>query len=247
MSWPDGCRTRWTRASVQTRSTKPWPGIAGRRSSIPTRAPAHELRLHRALADARHPGLDGRPGPAAHGQPLHRAAVALAQIRGGLSPRERRWLRGPASALRVGPLLQHREAALGAGRENPGRGLARRNSCGDAGKPLRALPASPQAQQQQQEAPFKQARHGDRSPALQRRSDRAMGRRRHAWESGADAHTGRRDRAEARLFLDADVLFDMLLTAAHNPRGKAALAIELGKPGHSLGRLRQVATRRNPP
>ena len=36
-----------------------------------------------------------------------------------------------------------------------------------------------------------------------------------------------------RLFLDADVLFDMLLTAARNPRGKAALAIELGKPGHS--------------
>ena len=31
-----------------------------------------------------------------------------------------------------------------------------------------------------------------------------------------------------RLFLDANVLF----TAAHNPRGKAALAIELGKQGH---------------
>ncbi len=31
-----------------------------------------------------------------------------------------------------------------------------------------------------------------------------------------------------RLFLDANVLF----TAAHNPRGKATLAIELGKQGH---------------
>ena len=31
-----------------------------------------------------------------------------------------------------------------------------------------------------------------------------------------------------RLFLDANVLF----TAAHNPRGKAALAIELGRQGH---------------
>ena len=31
-----------------------------------------------------------------------------------------------------------------------------------------------------------------------------------------------------RLFLDANVLF----TAAHNPRGKAALLIDLGKPGH---------------
>ena len=31
-----------------------------------------------------------------------------------------------------------------------------------------------------------------------------------------------------RLFLDANILF----TAAHNPRGKAALTIELGKEGH---------------
>ena len=31
-----------------------------------------------------------------------------------------------------------------------------------------------------------------------------------------------------RLFLDANVLF----TAAHNPRGKAALVIELGRQGH---------------
>ena len=31
-----------------------------------------------------------------------------------------------------------------------------------------------------------------------------------------------------RLFLDANVLF----TAAHNPRGKAALVIDLGKRGH---------------
>ena len=34
--------------------------------------------------------------------------------------------------------------------------------------------------------------------------------------------------AEVRLFLDANVLF----TAAHNPSGKAALTIELGKDGH---------------
>ena len=31
-----------------------------------------------------------------------------------------------------------------------------------------------------------------------------------------------------RLFLDANVLF----TAAHNPRGKAALVIDLGREGH---------------
>ena len=37
-SWPGGCRTRWTRASARTLSTRPWPGMARRRSSTPTRA-----------------------------------------------------------------------------------------------------------------------------------------------------------------------------------------------------------------
>ena len=41
-------------------------------------------------------------------------------------------------------------------------------------------------------------------------------------------HPGCRDRAEVRLFLDANVFF----TAAHNPRGKAALTIELGQQGY---------------
>ena len=47
-----------------------------------------------------------------------------------------------------------------------------------------------------------------------------------------------------RLFLDANVLF----TAAHNPRGKAALVIELGGSGHwalSSSRLAVEEARRN--
>ena len=37
-SWPGGCRTRWTRASVQTRWRRPWRATARQRSSTPTRA-----------------------------------------------------------------------------------------------------------------------------------------------------------------------------------------------------------------
>ena len=37
-SWPGGCRTRWTRASAQTLSTRPWVDTASRRSSIPIKA-----------------------------------------------------------------------------------------------------------------------------------------------------------------------------------------------------------------
>ena len=115
------------------------------------RQPVHQLCLHRALAGARHPGLDGWQGPV-HGQYLHRASVALAQIRGDLSPRDRRRLHGPAPDPRMGPLLQPREAARSAGRANPGRGIPRRSPPVDMmDKPLRALPTSPQAQQQQQE------------------------------------------------------------------------------------------------
>ena len=65
----------------------------------------------------------------------HRAAVALAQIRGGLPARDRRRLRRPARDRPVDRLLRHREASFGAGRADAGRSL--------------------QAQQQQQEDRFK--------------------------------------------------------------------------------------------
>ena len=46
----------------------------------------------------------------------YRAAVALAQIRGGLPARDRRRPDGPARHRRLDRLLQHRETAHGAGR-----------------------------------------------------------------------------------------------------------------------------------
>ena len=116
--------------------------------------PVHQLRLHRALAEGRHPHLDGRTRPV-HGQHLHRAAVALAQVRGGLSARDRRRLHRPARDRRVDRLLQHPEAALGARRADAGRGIPRRHACGYVDKALRALSTYPQAQQQQQEDRFK--------------------------------------------------------------------------------------------
>ena len=95
--------------------------------------PVHQFRLHQAATRRRHPHLEGRPRPV-HGQHLHRAAVALAQVRGSLPVRDRRRLHGPARHRRVDRLLQHREASLGAGRANPGRGLARRHACGYGGQ-----------------------------------------------------------------------------------------------------------------
>ena len=41
---------------------------------------------------------------------------------------------GPAPDRRLGPLLQPREASLGAGRANPGRGISRRAACGYDGQ-----------------------------------------------------------------------------------------------------------------
>ncbi len=95
--------------------------------------PVHRLRLHRAPAGGRYPHLDGRPRPV-HGQHLHRAAVALAQIRGGLPARDRRRLRSPARHRPVDRLLQHRETALGTRRADAGRGLPGRHACGYDGQ-----------------------------------------------------------------------------------------------------------------
>ena len=79
------------------RRSRRGPGPAWRAGDIQHRPgqPVHQLRLHRTPAGSRHPDLDGWQGPV-HGQHLHRAAVALAQIRGGLSPRDRRRLLRPA-------------------------------------------------------------------------------------------------------------------------------------------------------
>ena len=51
--------------------------------------PVHQLRLYRRPRERRHQDIDGRPRPL-QGQHLHRASVALAQVRGGLPARARR-------------------------------------------------------------------------------------------------------------------------------------------------------------
>ncbi len=64
----------------------------------------------------------------------HRAAVALAQIRGDLPARDRRRPSGPAPDPRLGRLLQRRETARGAGWANPGQGIPGRPACGYDGQ-----------------------------------------------------------------------------------------------------------------
>ena len=83
------------------------------------------------------------------------SGCGAAQIRGRLSARTRRRLRGPARHRRMDRLLQHREAALGARRADADRGIPRRPPVDRMDKPLRALPTSPQAQHQRQGDRFK--------------------------------------------------------------------------------------------
>jgi hypothetical protein len=52
--------------------------------------PVHQPGFHRPAAERRHQNLDGRAWPV-DGQCLHRAAVAVAQVRGRLSQRLQRW------------------------------------------------------------------------------------------------------------------------------------------------------------
>ena len=77
--------------------------------------PVHRHGLHGRPAGGRNPHLGRRSRPV-HGQHLHRAAVALAQIRSGLPARDRRRLYRPARLRRADRLLQRRQAAHGAGR-----------------------------------------------------------------------------------------------------------------------------------
>ena len=88
--------------------------------------PVHRLRLHRAPADGRRPDLDGRQGPVP-GQHLHRAAVAFAQIRGRLSARARRRLRGAVQS-----------SANGSASTTP-RGRTRRSAGGRRPRPTAAM------------------------------------------------------------------------------------------------------------
>ena len=69
----------------------------------------------------------GRPR-AVPGQRLHRAAVAVAEVRSGVSARVGRWVRGRAGDRDLDDVLQRRTSALGARGSHAGRGL-RRGAC----------------------------------------------------------------------------------------------------------------------
>jgi len=65
----------------------------------------HRLGLDHDADRRGRTGVHGRPGPL-HGQHLHRTPLAVAQIRGGLSPRADRWLQGRAGHPGLDRLLQ---------------------------------------------------------------------------------------------------------------------------------------------
>ena len=149
-SWPGGCRTHWTQASARTRSTRPWPGMARRRYSTPTKAASS--RASPSPGACRRPASGSRwTAGAVHGQYLHRAAVALARIRGDLSARiadgfsARRPIR---DWVRFYNLKRPHSALDG---RTPGRGISRRAACGYDGQAAARLAHIPQAQQQQPE------------------------------------------------------------------------------------------------
>ena len=133
-SWPGGCRTRWdasfcTDALEEALARHGAPEIFNTDQGSQFTSFAFTGRLQ---ADGIRISMDGR------GRCMDNifieAAVAFAQIRGGLPARDRRRLRRPVPDPRMGPFLQCREAALGAGRANPGRGIPRRAACGYDGQ-----------------------------------------------------------------------------------------------------------------
>jgi putative transposase len=80
--------------------------------------------LHRYARDRRDQDLDGWSRPV-DGQRLHRASLALAQVRGRVPQGLCRWPRGARRHRRLGQLLQRRTASPGAGEPDADGGLAR--------------------------------------------------------------------------------------------------------------------------
>ena len=98
--------------------------------------PVHQCRLHRHAGRHRRQDLDGR-SRALDGQRVHRAAVALAQIRGHLSQGLFGWPRGQSRNRPMDRILQFPASSSGAGKPRADGGLAdrchrrvRRRGCG---------------------------------------------------------------------------------------------------------------------
>ena len=97
------------------------PGKAGDIEHRPG-LPVHQRTIHGAAEGRRGADQHGRPGPCA-GQRVHRAALALGQIRGGLPVRLCRRAGGASSPGPLLPVLQHRTPAPGLGEADPQRGV----------------------------------------------------------------------------------------------------------------------------
>ena len=103
---PGGCRSPWRRHSASRRWRRRWPGTAGPRSSTPIRAAQFTSRdFTERAAQGRDRHQHGRQGLLA-GQRLRRAALAIDQVRGGLSQSLRHGQRGPRLDRPVPGLLQ---------------------------------------------------------------------------------------------------------------------------------------------
>ena len=94
--------------------------------------PVHVHGVDRGAGRARHPDLHGRQGPVER-QRVHRAAVALAEVRVRVPAGVRRFRRGPRRDRRVGELLQRRAPALGVRRSDAGGGARWRPMAGPGG------------------------------------------------------------------------------------------------------------------
>ena len=155
MSWPGGCRTRCTQASVSRRLRKPWPAMARRRSSTPTRAASSPASPS--------PGACGWPASGSRWTAGAGAWTTSSSSGCGVRSNTRPSICASSpTASRRGPVIGEWIGFYNT--ERPHSALGGRTPAeaygGDApvdmvDKPLRALPTSPQAQQQRKGDRFK--------------------------------------------------------------------------------------------
>jgi len=100
--------------------------------------PVHQRCVHRHAAGERHRDQHGRPGRLAR-QRVRGEAMALGQVRGGVSAGLRRRRRGARLDRPVPELLQRPTAALELGRADPGSGLLRRPTAAGGGMKTTAV------------------------------------------------------------------------------------------------------------
>ena len=120
-TWKQRALEGMRRSSRRGRSG--YEGTMRGRSGTCTRRPPRRRCCH----------LDGRQGPV-YGQHLHRAPLALDEVRGRLRARALRRLPGPTGHRPMDGVLQHPKASLRPGWLHPGRGLPEGIAGGEANR-----------------------------------------------------------------------------------------------------------------